>query len=164
MKNKYTGKNHEGPARSSPYPVSRLGSEISLIDLAKQIDTADNFIHTKTNAKLNLIAEQIKALQDTAREVLQQAQQDQLLHRAECQFQRKPGHIYHLYRRSGRDDSAYFSMLAPHEWGGKPPHEYVASYRLENDMSWSEVEEMDQPADSDLSDTEEIIRFIKQLS
>lgn len=33
----------------------------------------------------------------------------------------------------------FFSMLSPLEWGGKPPNEYVDSYRLEYDMSWTQV-------------------------
>ena len=32
----------------------------------------------------------------------------------------------------------------PFSYGGKPPHEYVASYRLEYDMSWTPVEKMAQ--------------------
>ncbi|OOZ41039.1 hypothetical protein BOW53_05855 [Solemya pervernicosa gill symbiont] len=30
-------------------------------------------------------------------------------------------------------------MLSPQEWG-EPPHAYLGSYRLENDMSWTAVE------------------------
>lgn len=51
--------------------------------------------------------------------------------------------IYHLYRRS--DGGEYFSMLSPREWRGQPPHEFIGSYRLENDMSWTPAEEADKP-------------------
>lgn len=101
-----------------------------------------NVVH----AKLKVIAEQMKALQQEARTILESSARDQQLHRAQCQFKRQPGKIYHLYRRS--EDSLYFSMLSPEEWDGKPPHQFVGSYRLENDMSWTPVEEIgkDEPS------------------
>ena len=88
-----------------------------------------------------MIAKQIKALQDEARGVLEQAQEDQQLHRAKCNFQRQPGHIYHLYRKANGE--LHFSMLSPDDWGGVPPDEYVGSYRLENDMSWTPAEDIE---------------------
>ncbi|NIS45582.1 MAG: DUF2452 domain-containing protein, partial [Aliifodinibius sp.] len=60
---KYTGKNHLRPAHSSPYPTSRLAPQIELVDIAKQISHADSMIGHQTNAKLKLIADQIKSLQ-----------------------------------------------------------------------------------------------------
>lgn len=33
----------------------------------------------------------------------------------------------------------FFSMLSPLEWGGKPPNDYCDSYRLEYDMTWTQV-------------------------
>lgn len=140
------GELHEGSARSAPYPVSRLGANVELVDLAQQISTADSHINTRVSSKLQLIADQIRHLQDEARNVLEAAQRDQDLHRAQCNFKRIPGKTYHLYGRL--DDSRYFSMLGPNEWGGKPPHNFLGSYRLENDMSWTPEEEIDQPDDS----------------
>lgn len=137
---------HEGSARTAPYPVSRLGATVDLVDLAQQIATADSHIDTRVSAKLQLIADQIRHLQEEARTTLEAAQRDQTLHRAQCNFKRTPGRIYHLYGRS--DGSLYFSMLGPDEWGGKPPHEFKGSYRLENDMSWTPAEEVDRPDDS----------------
>ncbi len=145
---KHEGKGdiHEGHARSAPYPVSRLGASVDLVDLAQQISTADSHINTRVSAKLQIIADQIRHLQREARDALESAQRDQELHRAQCNFKRIPGRIYHLYRRS--DGSNYFSMLGPDEWGNKPPHEFKGSYMLENDMSWTPSEQLDKTDDS----------------
>jgi hypothetical protein len=131
---RHEGRKHQGPARSSPYPVSRLAPTHDLVDMAKQIQEADHMIGTVVHSKLEVIAEQIKNLQDQARRILESANHDATLHRARCNFKRRPGQIYHLYRRG--DDDAYFSMLSPMDWG-KAPHEFVGSFRLETDMSWT---------------------------
>lgn len=143
---KYQGSAHQGPDRTSPYPVSRLAPATELVDLAKQIDQADAMLNTRVSAKLKVIADQVKVLQQEARSILEQTQRDQDLHRVQCNFKRQPGRIYHLYRRD--DGRRYFSMLAPEEWRGAPPHEFVGSYRLESDMSWTPAEAIDEPDDT----------------
>jgi hypothetical protein len=130
------GEVHQGEARSAPYPVSRLGATVDLVNLAQEISTADSHINTRVSAKLQVIADQIRHLKAEAREVLEAARRDQELHRAQCNFKRIPGKIYHLYTRN--DGSSYFSMLGPADWGGRPPHQFKGSYRLENDMSWTD--------------------------
>jgi len=151
MRNEYKkhegkGELHQGDARSAPYPVSRLGANVELVDLVQQIATADSHINTRVSAKLQVIADQIRNLQEEAREVLESAQRDQELHRAQCNFKRIPGRTYHLYQRA--DGSTYFSMLGPNDWGGKAPHEFLGGYRLENDMSWTPADQVDMPDDS----------------
>ncbi len=134
---------HEGPDHSSPYPVSRLAAPIDLVDTAREIQDADQAIGNRTSAKLTAIADQIRALQEQAREVLEESQRDMDLHRARCSFQRRPGHVYHLYEDDG--GGLYFSMLAPEDWREGPPHAYKGSYRLEADYSWTPLEQVDQP-------------------
>lgn len=129
---------HEGGNATVPYPASRLAPAYSLVDMAREISLADQQIENRTHAKLDVIAEQIRSLQQQARVILEQARQDQLLHQAKCNFIRKPGTTYHLYEKDNGE--RYFSMLSPGEWGGSPPHRFLGSYRLENDMSWSDIE------------------------
>ena len=145
--NKYSGPNHQGDARSAPYPVSRLGAATDLVDIARQIGSADASVATHTHARLRVIADQMQALQDEARRILEDARRDQELHRAECAFKRIPGKVYHLYRRS--DGRTLWSMLSPREWGTRPPHEFVGSYRLEADQSWTALDQVNQGADVD---------------
>lgn len=139
---KHQGDNHEGDARSAPYPVSRLAPSTDLVDLAQQIAQADAMVNHRVGAQLHVIAEQIRHLQQQARAVLEAAERDQALHRAACQFKRIPGRTYHLYRRNG--GQLYFSLLSPADWGDQPPHDFQGSYRLENDMSWTAAEHVEQ--------------------
>ena len=116
---------------------------IDIVDAAKQIAEADHVIGTVVNAKLEVIAEQIRHLQDQARDVLSRAMGDAELHRAQCRFQKKVGETYFLYRKD--PEAAYFSMLSPEDWNGAPPHEFGGAYRLEGDMSWSPAEHAKPP-------------------
>ncbi len=131
---------HQGADHSAPYPVSRMAPSFDLVNLAEEISQADVTLAAHASGKLHLIAKQIKALQDEARQVLEKTRHDQLLHRAQCNFKRQAGKTYHLYQKP--DGTSYFSMLAPAEWGHKPPHNFVGSYLLEMDMSWTAIEEI----------------------
>ncbi|MCG6943117.1 MAG: DUF2452 domain-containing protein [Thiohalocapsa sp.] len=133
---------HRGDARSSPYPVSRLAPAFDAPELAAEIARAESMLSARTGAKLRVIADQIKALQAEARKVLDEAREEQALTHAECAFKRIPGRVYHLYRRA--DGRSFFSMLSPVDWRGAPPHEFLGSYRLEVDYSWTPAEQPDQ--------------------
>lgn len=145
---------HDGPARTSPYPVSRLAPAHELVDVAREIESADRMLGAVVSGKLEVIAEQIRALQEEARAILEQAKSDLDLHRAECTFRKRPGHVYHAYRRA--DGRAYLSMLSPEEWG-TPPHEHLGSFRLELDQSWTPLERASAPRPS----PEDVIRRLR---
>lgn len=150
------GELHQGASNTAPYPVSRLAPAFDLVDLAEQVARADDMLSVTATAQLKGIARQIRQLQEHAREVLEKTQRDQELHKATCGFKRIPGRVYHLYRRAGGD--ALFSMLSPEEWGGKPPYHYEGSFRLENDMSWTPADELQQPD----ADAEQVRALIEQ--
>jgi len=139
---RYSGKQHKGPENASPYPISRLAPAFDLVNVAREIQQADATLGAVTNAKLEVLARQIRALQDQARAVLDAAKRDGDLHRAACSFRKRPGHVYHLYRRA--DGTQYLSMLSPEDWGGSPPHEFEGSFRLESDMSWTRTEDIEE--------------------
>ncbi|MGB0720853.1 MAG: DUF2452 domain-containing protein [Gammaproteobacteria bacterium] len=148
------GSVHSGEARTAPYPVSRLGAPTELVDVARQIDEADSMIAATATGKLRVIAEQIQALREQARGILEQTRRDQDLHRAQCGFQRIPGKVYHLYRKS--DGLSIWSMLSPDEWRGRCPHEFLGSYLLGADSSWTPVEE--------LGDRDQTLQLINELT
>jgi hypothetical protein len=137
---KYSGENFRGPDHASPYPVSRLGAPVSLVDTAQFIEAASSKIALRTNAQLEVIVEQMRALQERARTIVEQASRDVDLVHAECRFRRVAGRIYHLYEKSG--GQRYFSMLGPDDFGGHSPAGFVASFRYEPDESWTRVDEM----------------------
>jgi hypothetical protein len=132
----------EPKGKTATYPLSRLSAPHDLVDVAREIQAADSTLGSVTVAKLRVIAEQIRNLQAQAAQVLDDAKHSGDLHRATCNFKRRPGHVYHLYR-SKTDAKLYWSMLSPEEWG-TPPDEFQGSYRLEVDMSWTPVEDVEQ--------------------
>lgn len=129
---------HRGDARSSPYPTSRLAPSFGLVDLAAEVERADQAISGRANAQLELIARQIRQLQAQAHEILEQADRDRQLHQARCSFRKVPGQTYYLYRRN--DGELQFLRLSPEDWGGRPPHEFLGAWRLEADQRWTKVE------------------------
>lgn len=133
------GGKHRGPAHASPYGLSRLAPAITLVDVASEIQRADEMIGAVTASKLDVIAEQIRRLQEQARAILDDAKRDLELHRARCAFPRLVGKTYQLYEKP--DGDLYWSMVSPDEWGGAPPHAFRGSYRLEGDQSWTRVDE-----------------------
>ena len=130
----------QGPSATSPYPLSRMAPSFDLVDIAKEIRKADDTIATMTTGKLVLLAEQIRALQEKARELLEKARVDAALHRAKCNFEKKPGAIYHVYEEPG--GGRWFSLFGPTEWRTGVPPGYAGSFRLEADQSFTRVEDI----------------------
>ncbi|MEO0325580.1 MAG: DUF2452 domain-containing protein [Myxococcota bacterium] len=131
---------YRGPSKLSPYGLSTMSPAIRLVDVAAEIEKADELIGTVASSKLEVIARQIRALQEQAEEVLEQAKRDLDLHRATCNFPRRVGKIYHLYERESGE--LYWSMLSPSDWGGAPPHRHAGGFRLEPDQSWTAEEQI----------------------
>jgi len=129
---------YDGPSRAAPYPLSRLAPSYDLVDVAREIQRADETLATMTGGKLGLIAAQIQRLQDEARALLEKAQRDAVLHRAECRFEKKAGDVYHLYRRE--DGTRWFSLLGPDEWKVSKQASFEGTYRLELDMSFTRLD------------------------
>ncbi|XP_057286759.1 uncharacterized protein C1orf50 homolog [Pezoporus wallicus] len=102
---------------------------------------ADDFIRANACNKLTIIAEQIRCLQEQARKVLDEANRDADLHHVACNLVKKPGNIYYMYRRES--GQRYFSILSPKEWGTSP-HEFLGAYKLQHDMSWTPLEDLER--------------------
>ena len=133
------GDKHRGEQPTSPYPMSRLVPVHDLDDVAKQIAAADAMLGAVASAELSQIAEQIRALQERARSVLEAANESLAIHQARCSFQKRPGHVYHLYER--RDGQRWLSMIGPAEWGtDDPDRSFCGSFRLELDQSFSRLD------------------------
>jgi hypothetical protein len=137
---------HRGLGHSAPYPLSRLAPAFGASELTAELDKAEAMLGARTSAKLRVIADQIRALQAEAGRILAQAREEQLLTRAQCAFKRIPGKTYHFYRKA--DGAPFFSMLSPADWRGTPPHEFLGSYRLEPDYSWTPEQGASQTGDT----------------
>jgi hypothetical protein len=121
------------PTKALTYPASRLAARIELVDMAKEIEKADEALGLVVGAKLEVLRNQMRALQEEARKLLEEAQLSAQLQRAACSFRKIPGKTYHLYRRPNGE--LYFSMLSPDEWRGSPPHSFEGSFKVEVDLS-----------------------------
>jgi hypothetical protein len=115
-----------------------MAPSFSLVDVAQEIERADQQLATSLGGKLGIIAEQIRGLQEKARALALRAQRDAELHRARCNFEKRPGGVYHLYRRE--DGERWFLMLGPDEWSTPQAHTFEGSYRLEADMSFTRLD------------------------
>ena len=129
---------YEGPSHAAPYPLSRTAPSYDLVDVAAQIQRADQTLATMTGGKLGVIAEQIAKLQEQARMLLDKARRDSELHRVRCSFEKRPGGEYHLYRKD--DGELWFSRIAPDEWLTPRPQTFEGTYRLELDMSFTRID------------------------
>lgn len=123
---------------SLTYGSSRLDPPITLIDYAKEIEKADNSIKMRVDHKLKVIVKQIKSLQDEAKKILEEAEEDMKLHNVKCSFKKVPGEILHLYIKD--DGDMYFSRLSPAEKIGGSANQYLGSYKMNLDHSFERVE------------------------
>ena len=70
--------------------------------------------------------------------MLEDARLNALLHKTNCNFKKIPGKTYYVYKQKKNPDEEFLSMISPEEWGAACP-EFVGGYRLEHDMSWTEL-------------------------
>ncbi|XP_054857449.1 uncharacterized protein C1orf50 homolog [Eublepharis macularius] len=123
-------------------PVARKADPLDLVALAEEVQKADDFVRANACNRLTVIAEQIRYLQEQARKVLQDAAKNADLHHVACNFVKRPGNVYYLYRR--KSGQRYFSILSPKEWGPSCPSEFLGAYRLQHDMSWTPSEDIEK--------------------
>ncbi|XP_076237101.1 uncharacterized protein C1orf50 homolog [Calliopsis andreniformis] len=132
----------QGMALNNPEAVGKTSRQ-DLIQLATEIQKADDFIQANACSKLQVIAEQIKYLKKQAENILIEADWNMKLHHVACNFVKHPGNVYHLYERE--TGQLYLSMLSPEEWGSSgPSQDYKGSYRLERDQSWTPIHKTDE--------------------
>lgn len=121
--------------------TNKASSPMDLVELATSIQQADESVKATASSKLTMIVDQIRYLQEQARQVLKEAQRDNMVHHAACNMVKKPGTMYYMYERES--GQKYMSILSPTEWGSSCPHEFIGAYRLEYDKSWTPIEEVE---------------------
>jgi len=125
-------------SRSSPYPLSRLSARFEPVDQLALVEEANKLLGAVARGKLEIIVDQIRHLQNQAKTIVETAERNSTLHEVNSSFQKRVGMTYHLYSRG--EEMLYFSMLSPGDWDDNPPHPYRGSFRLEEDMTWTEVD------------------------
>ena len=71
--------------------------------------------------------------------MLEDARLNALVHKTNCNFKKIPGKTYYIYKQKKNPDEEFMSMISPEEWGESGP-EFVGGYKLEYDMSWTELQ------------------------
>merc|ERR1712045_938566 len=110
-------------------------NQFDLVELASQIQTADKFTRATAGSKLQVIAEQVRFLQQQAKSILEEASLNNQLHHIACNFKKVPG-------------KNYMSMISPQEWGKSCPP-FVAAYKLEHDMTFTPYDKITKREDDD---------------
>nr|XP_060614732.1 uncharacterized protein C1orf50 homolog [Anolis sagrei ordinatus] len=136
-------------------PAARKAPALELVALAEEVEKADDFVRANACNRLTVIAEQIRYLQEQARKVLEAASRDADLHHVSCNFVKRPGSIYFLYKRG--NGQRYFSMLSPKEWGASCPSEFLGAFKLQPDMSWTPSEDI-EVRDAELNVLEKLLK------
>lgn len=129
----------------SPYPTRTMDPPYSLVERAREIETAGDFVNIQVHGKLDVIARQIRRLKEEARMVIDQAREDMELHRIKCNFEKRIGQEIYLYSKP--NDAKYFSMLSPEDWRGNPPHKFIGAYRLNADRSFERLDVREHTTD-----------------
>lgn len=122
---------------SLPYPTRTLDPPISIVEQAKEIEKAQESIKSSVNNKLDVILKQIKSLQEEAKKIVNEANENIELHKIPCNFEKRIGETVHLYEKSNMN--RYFSRLSPEDWQGNPPNRYLGSYVMNYDKSFKKV-------------------------
>ena len=105
----------KGKKTSFYWSVFRSGkkTQYELVELAAHVQTADKFTRATAGGKLQVIAEQLKHLQDQARKVLEDARLNALIHKTACNFKKVPGTTYYVYKNRRNPDTEFISMISP---------------------------------------------------
>lgn len=121
-----TSDNPSGLHLVDAHRTTKCSDGSDLVELAKQIQNAEEFVRARAHGRLEVIAEQMKFLQVSdlsyymrfhyhlqaqARRVLEEARLDDLLHHAACNMKKVPGTVYYLYER--QSSQKYMSLIAP---------------------------------------------------
>uniref|UniRef100_A0AC34F4A3 Uncharacterized protein n=1 Tax=Panagrolaimus sp. ES5 TaxID=591445 RepID=A0AC34F4A3_9BILA len=106
-----------------------------LVSLAHSIQSSKEFVNQNTMSKLTVIAEQMKALEDQARSILEKTKVDHDLHNVPCNVQKIPGKIYYLWQKPSGEK--FFSLLSPDEWSNTK-NMHLGTYRFEYDRTFTE--------------------------
>ncbi len=90
-------------------------SQFDLVELATNIERADEFTRANAGSKLSVIAEQVRFLQEQARKALEEAELSKELHHIACNFKKIPGKVYYVYEKGGDGErrQKFMSMISP---------------------------------------------------
>ena len=110
-----------------PLIVSTLQKD-SLLDKIKS--------NSATFSKLKLLVKQAELLKEQIKDVINEGVLNQNLHEVKCNFQKKSGQTYYLYKKN---ETYYFSLLSPEDWNDDPPNIFINAYYYDYDKSFQMI-------------------------
>lgn len=121
-----------------PYAHTVGGAVIKPIDKGRIKGLALDAMYQQTNSQLNQLREQVETLVRQANIIHERVSISEKIYLAEMSFKPLIGRQYHLYERS--NGKYVLSMVAPEEWGNKPPFEFLATASLLSDHTWEIID------------------------
>ena len=81
--------------------------------MAAHVQQADQFTRATAGSKLQVIADQLRHLQEQAKKVLDDARLNALINKTACNFKKVPGSTYYVYKNRKNPDTEFISMISP---------------------------------------------------
>ena len=124
-----------------PYASNVGGAIIKPIDKGRVKGLSLSAMYEQTNVQLDQIRKQVELLMEQARQVHSRVEISEKIYQADIGFKPNIGQVYYLYQR--KSGNYLVSMVAPAEWGSKPPYEFLATVKLLSDHTWDILDQSD---------------------
>ena len=121
-----------------PYAHHVGSAQIKPADRGKVKSKALSSMYEQTEGQLLQIREQIELLAKQAQRIKDRITVSEKIYRAKMSFEPLVGKSYFVYQR--QNGEYLLSMVAPNEWGAKPPYTFIAKARLQADHTWDILE------------------------
>ena len=133
-----------------PYAHHVGSAIIRPIDKGRTRGVAMAAMYEQTGTQLEQIRGQVEVLIRQAQSIHDRIAVSESIYNAEVGFRPTTGQTYYLYERRGQADGAprkprVLSLVAPAEWGPRPPYDFVAEVRLLSDHTWEVVRLASEP-------------------
>ena len=102
--------------------------------------------YSKHQSLLNFVNMELHHLTALKRRILEHAKKNFILNDAQCNFRKTINQTYHLYQKHGNGNGNeynkknYLSLISKDEWGSGFQDIYIGSFKLNNDLTWEEIE------------------------
>lgn len=121
-----------------PYAHTVGGAVIKPMDKGRVKGRAVSAMYEQTDLQLAQIKEQIELLAKQARSLQDRVHISEEIYLTDMNFEPLIGRLYYLYRRA--NEKTVLSMVAPQEWGKKPPYTFLAKVKMLADHTWEVLE------------------------
>jgi Protein of unknown function (DUF2452) len=117
-----------------PYAHTAGGAIIRPEDKGRIKGNAMTAMYEQTDRQMGQLKEQMETLVAQAKSLQRRKEISEIIYQATLNFRPVMGHIYHLYEK--KDGSHTVSLIAPEEWGPRPPYIFIATAQLLYDHTW----------------------------